>query len=950
MMRRSRFGLPAFLAAALAVCVAGTVCGQPAALKPPADLVQEASLEAARQDLVETQLAELIARFGDLIRDLGSNRDVGTDASKIAAGLRDRLSTIHQVRLGHARKRLDEALREPATSRVRLADAQRQIELAARELGSLLLQAGVAHACEVFATELREIIARQESLRAALSGPAEAQQELAERIEKLLEDIRAIHESPVDALAAVRLARARKIIEGGQVGPEMRRATEELRTQPASAADRQGKALKGLRQGLLKLRPDARLEELVRARNMLKDHLDAQKALRTSLATLTGEALAPQRAAMGLRQEAIARSLKPLDGTLEIDAFLNAAQQASREASTAIGSGDGPAAATAQSRVEAALSGAIYKLGDQIAKLGVLGETHKRMLEAADRLKGLTELRDRADQIKNGAFEAATAGKGLEGMAAAQQQLGKDIDAFATGLPSTSKFASAMRRPLKKTARAVEKSAGSLKAQQLNAATPEFLKAEQSFKETFEIAKRELGVLEKLWLFQQASADIQQIRQAIEDVEGEQADLRADVEAARKAGRTVLDLTGPQALLARAAQQVQENAGAIREAAPLKEPLDAALAAMNQASGLLEKDQAAPAMESQQKAIASLHQSRKVASGIISQIDLIVVEIDAASELSGRAMDLLQRQIVLRETTEEAPETDFPRLAGEQDILLAETTVLTTLSVAPKAATAFKRAADEMTAAIQDLKATGRAPAVEHQKKAEDALREGILALDEYILSLMALLQSASGIVMEYRTALDGLTAILLLATEQRELRELTLRTPDAVLPTHVEKQEELRERTIVVSNMPNILTLTGRITGWEHIEAAAKAMERAVGTLKASAKNESIAHQQLAEKELRIAFAMNVVELINALKPPPPGTPGTVIIPLLQDRPTPLSLDHWMEFSKASPSGKVAQGSKSEWSSLVDRERAALNENFARELPLEFRKLLKDYYEALSK
>ena len=62
------------------------------------------------------------------------------------------------------------------------------------------------------------------------------------------------------------------------------------------------------------------------------------------------------------------------------------------------------------------------------------------------------------------------------------------------------------------------------------------------------------------------------------------------------------------------------------------------------------------------------------------------------------------------------------------------------------------------------------------------------------------------------------------------------------------------------------------------------------------------------------------------------------------------VSLEHWVEFAKASPAGKAVQGHKAEWSSLLDRERAALNENFARELPLEFRKLLKDYYEALAK
>jgi len=307
-------------------------------------------------------------------------------------------------------------------------------------------------------------------------------------------------------------------------------------------------------------------------------------------------------------------------------------------------------------------------------------------------------------------------------------------------------------------------------------------------------------------------------------------------------------------------------------------------------------------------------------------------------------MDLLQRQIALRETTEEVESTDFARLVNEQDILLAETTVLAGLTMAPKAAEAFQRAADEMTAAIKELKTSTRGRAVEHQKKAEDALRAGILALDEYILSLISLLESKQ----KFIDAFDGMTAILLLATEQRELRDLTQRSPDAVLPTQTEKQTELHERCLVVSNMSNIVIPTDRITGWEHIEGAAKAMNEAIGTLKASAKAPSITHQVLAEKELRIAFAMNLVELIKSMKPPL-NIPLPEMPPEKQP-PVAVSMEHWMEFTKASPTGKAVQGRKAEWNSLMDRERAALNENFARELLLEFRKLLKDYYEALAK
>ena len=925
-----------------------------AIIKSSDDIEQQVALEAARQDVVEARLGELVDRFGGLIEDLASNGGVGDDVSKIASDFQSRLSEVRQVRLKTARKRIEQAMSRPAAAGPRLAEAQAQIELAARELGSLLIQAGVSQACEVFASELREIIASQEAIQAPAAGAvktpaggaADLQKALAQRIDKLLESIKSMRESPADALAAVRMNRARKIVEGGHVAPEMRQAAEELSAKPLSAAKRQGNALKGMRQALLKLRPDARLEELVRARNLLRDVLDAQKTLRAGLAKLTAEDVAQQKAAMKFRQEAILLPATQLDSTLEIDAPLAAVTSAGREASAAIESADGAAASAAQGRVEAAISAAVMKLGDQIAKLNALGEVHKRMMESADRLKVLTEIRDRAEEVKNAAFDAAAAGKSLEASAAAQQQLADDIAAMAAALPASSRFAAAMRRPLKKTSQASAKAAASLKANKLDAAMPDLLKADQKLKEAFDIAKRELGVLEKLWLFRQASADLKLIGLTIGDIEAEQADLRGDVESARKEARTALDLAGPQALLVRATQQVQDSVAAIREAGSMTEPLDAAITAMSQAAEELKQDQAPAAISSQKKASDALQEARRLSAKLITQIDMVVVEISAASELNSRAMDLLQRQIALRETTEEAEPDRIARLAGEQDILLAEAEVLAGLSVAPKAAKGFRSADDEMKAAIKELKASAREPAVEHQKKAEDALREGIRALDEYILSMVAMLSDPPP--LDYIGAFDGLTAILLLATEQRELRDLTQRSPDAALPAHVEKQTELHARCVVVSNMPNILTFEGRITGYEHIEASAKAMSQAIGTLKASVKEQSITHQVLAEKELRIAFAMNVVELISALQLPEPGIP--VELPPGPMPPSLVSLDHWMEFTKAGASGKVVQGRKAEWNSLMDRERAALNENFARELPLEFRKLLKDYYEALAK
>ncbi|MEN8865523.1 MAG: hypothetical protein ABF381_08070, partial [Akkermansiaceae bacterium] len=47
---------------------------------------------------------------------------------------------------------------------------------------------------------------------------------------------------------------------------------------------------------------------------------------------------------------------------------------------------------------------------------------------------------------------------------------------------------------------------------------------------------------------------------------------------------------------------------------------------------------------------------------------------------------------------------------------------------------------------------------------------------------------------------------------------------------------------------------------------------------------------------------------------------------------------------------GEAPKDKNTEWQVLGNRDRAALNQNFARELPLEYRGTLKNYYERVAK
>ncbi len=79
----------------------------------------------------------------------------------------------------------------------------------------------------------------------------------------------------------------------------------------------------------------------------------------------------------------------------------------------------------------------------------------------------------------------------------------------------------------------------------------------------------------------------------------------------------------------------------------------------------------------------------------------------------------------------------------------------------------------------------------------------------------------------------------------------------------------------------------------------------------------------------------------------PPPGPP--------QDPSTEPSEEELVEqailplFEPGALTGNKPNGGRLEWQVLGRRDRAALNENFARELPLEYRAILKDYHARLT-
>jgi hypothetical protein len=124
---------------------------------------------------------------------------------------------------------------------------------------------------------------------------------------------------------------------------------------------------------------------------------------------------------------------------------------------------------------------------------------------------------------------------------------------------------------------------------------------------------------------------------------------------------------------------------------------------------------------------------------------------------------------------------------------------------------------------------------------------------------------------------------------------------------------------------------------------AAKEALSKAASSLKASDRAPAIASQAQATDKLShfiVEYTLKFIKLAGAAAG---GDPATTVD--FEEQDSSLIL-----FMPGAVTGKRPPDGKLEWEVLGRRERAALNENFARELPLEYRAILKDYYERLAK
>jgi len=117
--------------------------------------------------------------------------------------------------------------------------------------------------------------------------------------------------------------------------------------------------------------------------------------------------------------------------------------------------------------------------------------------------------------------------------------------------------------------------------------------------------------------------------------------------------------------------------------------------------------------------------------------------------------------------------------------------------------------------------------------------------------------------------------------------------------------------------------------------------LQTASSELKAGGADNSLTAQNLSNDLCRVFFIEHVLKFM-VLPGPPISAPPAPSFDISTE-------DSLLMEAAGMVRGNALRGGRLEWEVLGKRDRAALNENFARELPLEYRGLLKDYFERLA-
>lgn len=930
----------------------------------PADdaFEQTCFLESARQDILVERLTKLTSGMRKLTVDLKANGI--RDKSEFAElnRLQESLAAISSDHISVAASQLRALGPSRDSDTADIAKTAETINDAARELSSLVLQLGVNEAMAVFARELHVIAQSQSALRLetlASTGKSpelgEVQQGLAVWVDRLLTELDENRDYSKAPLKIVRLARMIKDLRNAGIDSSMQKAAGLLADGWTTESARlQKEIISDMFVLECKIRVGSEREALLRAHELFTSGINRLQQVDPEDSGTTTDDFESTLSALhrDVRLLVMPAIPAPETGLLAavptkappVDDLIVAAQDALAGALTAIKAGEQDSFKHQRQQAIAAfaeLSEIIAIRLDEITKVsryaGNSGESMERLTLIrelfADQMR-ITEKTEDAEYYEEHAAHLAPSQLHLSRKVLdmrdrlqRKKHSAKDI--------SSSKLVGPMLRMLKQASEAMSKASPALKAEKLGDAIEQQDRALDALQAAMAFSQYDSNGWIQLANLITIAKGVAMPAKHMKDIVAEQSDLITATQ--NSTPKSLKELLKIQQNLSRAVYEVSMLLEGTGSGLDFEQAMIFAGSDMGLSARKIEAGDVAGAVKAQSMAVESVRDLSRHFDASEKQFYYFVTVMEFLQKMQTRGTVLMDRLTATRDTLDNSSAGKAQKSAAALEPLLDASEEFSTLMLRATGRDGYTDAHAALEKAAKHLEAGERNATLNEMIAAEDALNASLQELRE-LMAHVAAVPAISPVEAppEYNVMLDMVTLLV----QQKKLgRALYLAGEDipAGLTTELSQLEETASELI-----PATLE-------HEFMIAARKYIEKASRDLKKPAPRDAYEQLGKAQAALRhciLEYALYYVELPKrrGSRRRKKAKSSNVTMFKMSNVIKPA-----YDKNYGGVEGEDPESGRTEWEVLGRRDRAALNENFVRELPLEYRGFLKDYYKRLT-
>ncbi len=936
-------------------------------LEPTADgYSQTCQIEAIRQELVRDQLKEIALEVKLLLDDLEANNVADAAEGETLEYIRSEILSIADTHLATAASRLRHQSSASEQDSTDPSFAARAVNTAARELASLVLLRSIDSAQEVYAREARMLAQVQASLRwrtvqaksteerAALS---KEQAELAEWTQRLINDLQKGIRYEKRPLAVLRLIQSVQSLQSAKTEERMRQAGVWITQGETDQAESlQAQLITTLLDAEFSVRLSGAYSTLVKTRDQMRSLVDAQRKLRELSSNMNAQGFEGRRSHLAQSQNKLRQRLLTLllpsipaprpqlfDETLpQVPPVLDLLKEVDRAMVDAIqqfDNGQQNQAVSKQKEVEQALVHLVRLVDRWSVELGLqtLGLSTLVAL-TSERLAFIEAYEAKVVALLEKTDLASSEEKKVEGLAESQDLLTEELASFIEDLVKQSPAQSDPDLPpllsrLSRVEQAMRRGVESLKSNEASQALGHQEQAADIITEAHAIVTRQneqLSLLQSLLMFQRS---IRFANGYMGDIVKEQKDMIALTKALKE--EEASHLMPRFGNLKRCMEDVAPLLDLIAARVDAGSPLLFAISDLEDAMTSLKDGDHLDALDAQEVATESLEQVHERVQAVKSQASYIAEIVEFLHSAVADLNTLAYQQSEIGSKIESASKEQREALAAQQRTLLTQAEKDGELLSAVTGMPVYAEPTQPMREALTQLESNEVSSAIEQMDLAEASINENAESLFAVISMLHGLPDFE--ILPSTDPGVERLLDVLAVATLHKALfRDTNKADPQPSFEALATRQDELAKRCLELSQV-----------GEPHamLKAASEELAQATVALKSSDRNATKRTQTQAMETLQ-HFIIEQALIFETAAPPPAASDAD---PDADGEGSDSESAFTAGFISDFVSGEAPKDQRSEWKVRGERNRAALNQNFARELPLEYRGLLKNYYERVA-